>query len=83
MGRRGVTAARRHSCLVIYLAHDTIGIGSDHNGFELKEQLRVHLTERGERVHDSGCFSRVLGAAAGEGASRSRSSSPQEVGDER
>ena len=35
-----------------------IGIGSDHNGFELKSRLRAHLTARGEQVRDFGCFSR-------------------------
>lgn len=34
-----------------------IGIGSDHNGFELKERLRIHLAIRGERFRDFGCFS--------------------------
>jgi ribose 5-phosphate isomerase B len=34
-----------------------IGIGSDHNGFELKSRLRAHLTARGEQVRDFGCFS--------------------------
>jgi len=34
-----------------------IGIGSDHNGFELKLRLRAHLTARGEQVWDFGCFS--------------------------
>jgi ribose 5-phosphate isomerase B len=34
-----------------------IGLGSDHNGFELKSRLRAHLAARGERVWDFGCFS--------------------------
>jgi ribose 5-phosphate isomerase B len=34
-----------------------IGIGSDHNGFDLKERLCAHLTARGERFQDFGCFS--------------------------
>ncbi len=34
-----------------------IGLGSDHNGFALKERLRSYLAERGERVRDFGTFS--------------------------
>jgi ribose 5-phosphate isomerase B len=34
-----------------------IGLGSDHNGFELKERLHAHLVARGERVWDFGCTS--------------------------
>jgi len=34
-----------------------IGLGSDHLGFALKEQLRSFLTERGEEVYDFGTFS--------------------------
>ncbi len=34
-----------------------IGIGSDHNGFELKRRLCAHLRERGGEVRDFGCFS--------------------------
>jgi len=34
-----------------------IGIGSDHNGLELKSRLHAHLAERGEEVRDFGCFS--------------------------
>lgn len=34
-----------------------IGIGSDHLGFELKEQLRDYLTARGFEVTDYGCHS--------------------------
>jgi len=34
-----------------------IGIGSDHNGFDLKCQLGTHLTSRGRLVWDFGCFS--------------------------
>jgi RpiB/LacA/LacB family sugar-phosphate isomerase len=34
-----------------------IGIGSDHNGFELKSRLRAHLTARGQQIWDFGCFS--------------------------
>jgi ribose 5-phosphate isomerase B len=34
-----------------------IGIGSDHNGFDLKRRLCAHLAERGEQVWDFGCFS--------------------------
>jgi ribose 5-phosphate isomerase B len=33
-----------------------IGIGSDHNGFELKCRLRAHLAGRGDGIRDSGCF---------------------------
>jgi ribose 5-phosphate isomerase B len=58
MGSWGFAAARRHRRLVTRFARDTIGIGSDHNGFELKQRVRAHLAERGERVHDFGCFSR-------------------------
>ncbi len=35
----------------------TIGIGSDHNGFALKQRLRSFLAERGEKVRDFGTFS--------------------------
>ena len=31
-------------------------IGSDHGGFELKEVLKKHLTEKGFDVTDVGCF---------------------------
>ena len=34
-----------------------IGIGSDHNGFKLKQRLCAHLAERGEEAWDFGCFS--------------------------
>lgn len=34
-----------------------IGLGSDHLGFELKEQLRAYLLERGYEVMDFGCHS--------------------------
>jgi len=33
------------------------GIGSDDNGFELKQRLSAHLTERGEETWDFGSFS--------------------------
>ena len=33
-----------------------IGLGSDHNGLELKCRLRAHLTARGRLVWDFGCF---------------------------
>ena len=32
----------------------SIALGADHNGFELKRQLAVHLASRGHRVHDCG-----------------------------
>jgi len=35
----------------------TIGIGSDHNGFALKQRLRSFLAARGEKVRDFGTFS--------------------------
>jgi ribose 5-phosphate isomerase B len=34
-----------------------IPIGSDHAGFELKEQLKVYLIEKGYEVKDFGCHS--------------------------
>lgn len=33
-----------------------IAIGSDHGGFELKEQVKAHLLKRGFEVRDFGCF---------------------------
>ncbi len=33
-----------------------IAIGSDHGGYELKEQVKAHLMERGFEVRDFGCF---------------------------
>ena len=33
-----------------------IAIGSDHGGFDLKEQVKKHLVERGFEVTDFGCF---------------------------
>jgi deoxyribose-phosphate aldolase len=35
-----------------------IAIGSDHGGFELKEQLAAHLREQGHTVHDCGTHSK-------------------------
>lgn len=34
-----------------------IGLGSDHNGFALKQRLRAYLAERGVTVRDFGAFS--------------------------
>lgn len=34
-----------------------IGLGSDHLGYELKEQLRGYLQQRGYEVMDYGCYS--------------------------
>ena len=36
------------------MSHASIAIGSDHAGFELKERIRNHLTERGYDVRDFG-----------------------------
>ena len=36
---------------------DTIAIGSDHGGFELKEKLMEHLSERGLEYKDFGTYS--------------------------
>ncbi len=33
-----------------------IAIGSDHGGFDLKEQVKKHLEESGYEVKDFGCF---------------------------
>ena len=33
-----------------------IAIGSDHGGFDLKEQIKQHLQEKGYEVQDFGCF---------------------------
>ncbi|MFN0058788.1 MAG: ribose 5-phosphate isomerase B [Planctomycetota bacterium] len=38
-------------------AMERIAIGADHGGFELKEQLRAHLEQRGFGVLDCGTFS--------------------------
>ena len=38
-------------------AAQVIGLGSDHNGFALKQKLLSFLVERGEEVHDFGTFS--------------------------
>lgn len=35
-----------------------IAIGSDHGGFDLKEQIKQHLREKGYEVQDFGCFDR-------------------------
>lgn len=34
-----------------------LAIGSDHGGFELKEELRKHLEQRGVEYKDFGCYS--------------------------
>ncbi|EUJ24092.1 ribose 5-phosphate isomerase B [Listeria grandensis FSL F6-0971] len=34
-----------------------IGIGADHNAFEMKEALRRHIEDSGNEVVDFGCFS--------------------------
>ena len=34
-----------------------ISIGSDHGGYELKQEIIAHLTKRGILVEDKGCFS--------------------------
>ena len=34
-----------------------IAIGSDHGGFELKQAIMAHLTERGDSFHDFGTYS--------------------------
>ncbi len=33
-----------------------IAIGSDHGGFDLKEQVKQHLRDKGYEVKDFGCF---------------------------
>ena len=38
-----------------------IAIGSDHGGFDLKEQVKKHLVERGFEVKDFGCFDKSSG----------------------
>lgn len=34
-----------------------VAVGSDHHGYELKEQLKQHLIELGHEVDDHGCHS--------------------------
>ncbi len=34
-----------------------IGIGSDHNAFEMKRQLKEHIEDKGIEVVDYGCYS--------------------------
>lgn len=34
-----------------------IAIGSDHGGFQLKEEIKAHLTKRGLEFEDFGCYS--------------------------
>ncbi len=34
-----------------------IAVGSDHAGYELKQEILEHLKERGEQFEDFGCFS--------------------------
>lgn len=36
-----------------------IAIGSDHGGYDLKEQIKKHLQERGLEVKDFGCFDKA------------------------
>lgn len=36
-----------------------IAIGSDHGGYDLKEQVKKHLEERGLEVKDFGCFDKA------------------------
>ena len=36
---------------------ETIAVGSDHGGFELKQAIIEHLREQGLAVHDCGCVS--------------------------
>jgi len=36
-----------------------IAIGSDHGGFELKEQIVAYLKEKGLEVEDLGCYSKA------------------------
>ncbi len=33
-----------------------IAIASDHGGFDLKEKVKAHLTEKGYEVKDFGCY---------------------------
>ena len=35
-----------------------IGVGSDHNGFELKETVKKYMEELGHEVVDYGCYSK-------------------------
>jgi len=35
-----------------------IAVGSDHRGFELKEEIREYLSSSGHEVKDFGCFSK-------------------------
>ncbi len=41
----------------MFLKSNQIIIGSDHGGFELKEQLREFLVKKGLEVIDAGCYS--------------------------
>ncbi len=36
---------------------ETIAVGADHGGFHLKQELVVHLRDRGLDIHDCGCTS--------------------------
>lgn len=35
---------------------NTIVLGSDHAGYQLKERLLTHLKEKGASIHDVGCY---------------------------
>lgn len=49
----------RTACFKRYMKVDSIAIGSDHAGYELKEELKAYLTEKGFRVQDEGTYSEV------------------------